>query len=162
MSTKHALLTLAATSALLSGCIARKVVPVGSETAIEKIYVLHNKKVHMEEFIHELVSQLEQLGFQTGVYSGDRPADAKHYLIYTANWNWDVAMYLTYFRATLYENEQVLGEVEYDARKGGANMGKFGRAAEKIRPLLRDLLKNVRRGTTVSVNSRSLVSPSSG
>ena len=38
-----------------------------------------------------------------------------------------------------------IGEVEYDARKGGANMGKFGRTAEKIRPLLDELLKDVKR-----------------
>ena len=56
-----------------------------------------------------------------------------------------MAMYLTYFRATLYENGRVLGEVEYDAKMGGGNMKKFGKTAEKIRPLLTELLGKVER-----------------
>lgn len=43
------------------------------------------------------------------------------------------------------ENGKVLGRAEYDSRRGGANMGKFGKTAEKIRPLLMDLLSNVER-----------------
>ena len=45
-------------------------------------------------------------------------------------------MYLTYFKATLYENGSEVGHVEYDAQKGSANMNKFGSTSEKIRPLL--------------------------
>jgi len=59
--------------------------------------------------------------------------------------NWDMAMYLTYFHATLYEDGRVLGEVEYDAKMGGANFAKFGRTAEKIRPLLSELLQKADR-----------------
>ena len=59
--------------------------------------------------------------------------------------NWDIAMYLTYFHATLYEDGRVLGEVEYDAKMGGANFAKFGRTAEKIRPLLSELLQKADR-----------------
>jgi hypothetical protein len=56
-----------------------------------------------------------------------------------------MAMYLTYFHAKLYEDGRILGEVEYDAKMGGANMGKFGKTAEKIRPLLSELLQGVNR-----------------
>lgn len=132
---------------LLSGCaISRNVVPVDSGTVIEKIYVLENERVHMEGLVDELVSQILDLGFQSQKYSGDRPDDAKHYLTYTANWQWDMAMYLTYFKATLYEDGRVLGEVEYDAKMGGANMNKFGKTGEKIKPLLLELLSKAQRG----------------
>lgn len=43
------------------------------------------------------------------------------------------------------ENGKVLGRAEYDSRRGGANMGKFGKTAKKIRLLLMDLLTNVNR-----------------
>lgn len=56
-----------------------------------------------------------------------------------------MAMYLTYFQGTLMENGKVLGRVEYDSRRGGTNMGKFGKTAEKVRPLLIDLFSNVNR-----------------
>ena len=131
---------------LLTGCaISKHVTPVDSTVEIEKIYVLNNEKVHMKELVNEIVEQVKELGFESESYSGDRPVGAKHYISYTANWNWDMAMYLTYFRATLYEDGRVLGEVEYDAKMGGANMGKFGRTAEKIRPLLTELLGKVKR-----------------
>lgn len=136
---------------VLSGCaISRNVVPVDSGTSIEKIYVLNNEKVHMAELVDEIVSQIASMGFESEKYSGDRPEGAKHYLTYTANWQWDMAMHLTYFRATLYEEGKVLGEVEYDAKMGGANMKKFGKTAEKIRPLLTELLGKVNKEPSTS------------
>lgn len=131
---------------LFSGCaISRHVTPVDSTITIGKIYVQNNEDVHMKELGTEIVTQVTQLGFESELYSGDRPAEARHYITYTGNWNWDMAMYLTYFRGTLYEDGRVLGEVEYDAKMGGANMGKFGKTAEKIRPLLTELLGKVKR-----------------
>lgn len=131
---------------LISGCaISTNVSPVDSRKSIQKIYVLDNQRVHMKGLVSEIVKQIEELGFDSESYSGNRPVTAKHYLTYTGNWQWDIAMYLTYFRATLYEEGRVLGEVEYDARNGGGNLGKFGTTAEKIRPLLNELLAKVKR-----------------
>lgn len=135
----------------LSGCaISQDVVSVDSGTTIEKIYVLENEKVHMEGLIVELLKQIEELGFKSEAYKGDRPEGIKHYLTYTANWNWDGAMFLTLFRATLYEDGRILGAVEYNSKMGRFNLNKFGRTAEKIRPLLEELLSNVERVSTVS------------
>lgn len=54
------------------------------------------------------------------------------------------------------ENGKVLGRAEYDSRRGGSNVGKFGKTAEKIRPLLMDILSNVERSkwTTLNLGSR--------
>ena len=142
------LLNLSLILAVLSLCgcaISKNVVPVDSGTTIKKIYVLKNDKVHMEGLLDEIVKQIEEMGFESQAYSGDRPIDAKHYLTFTANWTWDMAMYLVYFRATLYEEGKVLGEVEYDAKMGGMNFSKFGKTADKIRPLLEELLGKVNR-----------------
>lgn len=137
---------LALALALSSGCaISRNVQAVQRGTAIKTIYVAHNDRVLMKDCTNEIVTQITGLGFEGKRYDGDRPTDAKHYITYTANWTWDMAMYLTYFRATLYEEGRVLGEAEYDAKMGGANFSKFGKTSEKLRPLLMDLLKNVER-----------------
>lgn len=56
-----------------------------------------------------------------------------------------MAMYLTYFRGSIYEDGRLLGEAEYDAKMGGANMNKFGRTAEKLRPLLEEMLRSADR-----------------
>lgn len=129
-----------------SGCaISKNVQPVQRGTAIQTIYVAHNDRVLMKDCTDEIVKQINGLGFVGKRYDGERPAGSKHYITYTANWNWDMAMYLTYFRATLYEEGRVLGEAEYDAKMGGANMMKFGRTAEKLRPLLMELLSSAER-----------------
>ena len=108
------ILPLLALISLLSGCaISQNVTPVDSTTSISKIFVLENEKVHMDGLIDELVGQISDMGFESEKYQGDRPESATNYLTYTANWQWDLAMYLTYFKATLYEDEKVLGEVEY-------------------------------------------------
>ena len=136
---------------ILSGCaISRHVVPVDSNVIISKVYVLENDKVHMELMDDEIVKQIREIGFDSELYSGDRPEEAKHYLTFTANWTWDMAMYLTYFRATLYEEGKVLGEVEYDSKMGGANLKKFGKTENKIRPLLEELFSKVKRGKDTS------------
>lgn len=135
---------------LCSGCaINHKVDSVDAGTTINKIYIQENEAVLMKELINELVGQIEEIGFSSESYKGTKPVDATHHMTYTANWQWDMAMYLTYFRATLYEGSLMLGEVEYDATAGGMNLGKFGKTAEKIRPLLEQLLADVNRPQTI-------------
>jgi len=138
-----------------SGCaISKSVHAVERGNAIQTIYVAHNPRTLMNGFEPELVTQLKGLGFDAKVYENERPKEARHYLTYTANWTWDMAMYLNYLRATLYDEGRVLGEIEYDAKLGGANMGKFGKTEGKIRPLLMELLANAERapkGATATV-----------
>lgn len=125
--------------------IVKNVTPVQTGKTIDKIYVERNKNVKMDGLHPEVLEQLKSLGFQTATYEGAPPPEAVYTFVYTANWNWDLAMYLTYFQGTLMENGKVLGRAEYDSRRGSGNMAKFGKTAEKIRPLLMDLLSNVDR-----------------
>jgi len=45
-------------------------------------------------------------------------------------------MYLTYLHIEIREDGNVIASADYDARRGGGNMGKFGHTADKMRPLL--------------------------
>lgn len=149
--------TLVCSVVLLTGCtIARKVESAPAGTRISTIHVQKNTKVLMDGFHPELIAQLEGLGFQVESFEGPRPPEAVHMLTYTANWRWDMAMYLTYFQAMLLENNRILGKVEYDANMGGGRPDKFGRTSEKIRPLLIELLQNVE---TVQPTATSLGAP---
>jgi hypothetical protein len=138
----------------LSGCtIAKQVRAVPPGTQITKIYVEDNPSLHMEGLVPEVVAQIKKLGIDAESYTGIKPATAKHHMTITANWRWDMAMYLFYFEATLFEDHRLLGTAEYDARMGGANMGKFGSTADKIRPLLVQLLDPVPRPTATAMGS---------
>ena len=57
----------------------------------------------MNGFHPELTKQIQELGFEVESYDGRPPEAARYYMTYTANWQWDMAMYLTYFEATLFE-----------------------------------------------------------
>ena len=135
-----------------SGCtITRTINPVSPGTAIQTIYVQRNPKVLMEGFHPELTKQIQELGFEVESYDGSTPQAAHYYMTYTANWQWDLAMYLTYFEATLFEDGKSIGKVEYDATRGSGRMDKFGHTADKIRPLLVELFKSVDRKQPVTV-----------
>ena len=45
-------------------------------------------------------------------------------------------VYLAHFTCNLYQDSKQIGLAEYDARKGGANMGKFGPPETKIKPVI--------------------------
>lgn len=60
---------------------------------------------------------------------------------YTANWAWDLALYMVYAEIKVYQNEKLAGEAIYDARRGGGNMNKFIDADEKIKELVDQLIE---------------------
>ncbi len=128
----------------LTGCAVKtSVVSVPAGTRIGTLYVENNPKVLMNGLLPEILAQIRAQGFAAIAYEGERPKGAVDYLTFTANWRWHWAMYLSYFHATLYHDGRILGTADYDARRVGPNPDKYGHTAEKIRPLLRELLKPV-------------------
>jgi len=127
---------------LLNACaINKNVVALEKPLQVKHICVKNNPQVLMEEgFLPELESQLHSHGIETLVFDGMIPQGCKYTLEYTANWAWDMAMYLTYMHLDLREAGNVIASAEYDARRGGGNMNKFGHTSEKMRPLLDEML----------------------
>ena len=58
---------------------------------------------------------------------------------YTANWRWDLAMYMAYAEIKVFNNGQPAGEAVYDSLNGGANMSKFIKGEDKIVELVSQL-----------------------
>ncbi|MEN3295887.1 MAG: hypothetical protein V7642_5140 [Burkholderiales bacterium] len=58
---------------------------------------------------------------------------------YKATWRWDLALYMVQAEIKVYDNGKPVGEVGYDASRGGANMSKFIDADKKIPELVNDL-----------------------
>lgn len=128
-----------AAALLLAGCaITQNVRPV-TATRVEMLCIKNNKDVMMDGFLPELRKQVEAKGIRTQVYDAAPPADCRHRLEYTANWRWDLAMYLVYANLRVTEGDVTVGEATYDARAGGGNMSKFGNTADKMRPLIDQL-----------------------
>lgn len=141
----HQWFALVLVALLLGGCsITEEVEPVPVDASIDKVYVEHNPDVHMDEMNDTLVSLIESVGIDSELYRGDLPEEADHYLTYTATWRWDLAVYLSYFDATLHSlDEGRIGTMKYDARWGQYRMDKFGPTRDKVEPLIRDMLRPV-------------------
>lgn len=134
--------TLAASiacAALLAACsISQNVRPVAT-SEVHLVCVKHNPDTFMKDFETEMQSQLKAKGMQARLYTGDAPAECRYRLEYTANWHWDMAMYLVFAQIRVFDRDMQIGEADYDARGGGFNMAKFGHTSDKLKALLDQL-----------------------
>jgi hypothetical protein len=133
----------------MTGCSIRQTVDPIKPTQVSRVCVLDNKDIFMDGFQPEVQQQIEAKNIPTKVYTGERPADCSHYLEYTANWQWDMAMYLTYAEFRVYDSRGIAGTAKYDARQGGGRLDKFGHTADKIRPLIDQLFGSVSVGPSL-------------
>lgn len=142
MRTKTMAGLLPALSVLFAaGCsISQNVRPVNAPD-IATICIKHNAETFMSDFEGELKAQVDAKGIKARVYVGDVPAECRYRLEYTANWHWDLAMYLVYADLRVYDRDLLIGEANYDSRGGGFNLGKFGHTSEKLKPLVEQLFK---------------------
>lgn len=127
----------------LTQCISTQITPVtGGLNSRQKVYIVRNEADFMEEFLPTLERQVKELGYSTEVV-GQAPTGNVCYLTYQANWRWDMAMYLSYFRATLHEGTKIIATGEYDARFAGLALTKFGHTETKMRPVVQGLFGKV-------------------
>ena len=135
--TKFALLALSG-AAILSACSIRQSVEPATLGAGESICVINNEDVgkNVEAVI---VDDLRDKGYIVRVVSDFNDPSCTNKLTYVANWNWDVAVYMNNLEIEVFEGAVRTGEANYNSEKGGANMGKFINAEDKIRELLAEL-----------------------
>lgn len=125
--------------ALLSACAINKKIEPVTQTGIESVCIKQNPAVAMDAFEPLLQRLIEEQGIKTSVYTGQKPANCRIGVEYTARWRWDLAMYLFYAQIRVFDQSGQIGLAEYDAMMGGANLGKFGTTEEKIAPLVKQL-----------------------
>ncbi len=124
----------------ISGCmtIDQKVRPV-SQISNDNVCIVENPKVQ-PGFLDQFKKTLGTNGYKYKILpenSGFK--DCNIITIYTANWAWDLALYMAYAKITVYRAGQPLGNAVYDARKAGLNSDKFVRGHEKVDELVSEL-----------------------
>jgi len=124
---------------LLQGCsINQKVTPVAGK-GIAELTVIENPAVK-NTFLDALKKAVEEQGVavQVGPAAAD-PEDYPYAMTYTANWTWDMALYLVYTEINVFEKGEEIGKAVYDSRRGGARMDKFINAENKVKELVGEL-----------------------
>ena len=115
--------------------IAQDIQPVTVD--VREIAVIDNPQVLRDDFGAALESELRGLGIQVNRLPQDAtPKDSEFVLTYTANWSWDLAMYLCYAELRVFQKGQPIASAVYDSRFGSANMNKFVKAGTKLRELV--------------------------
>lgn len=141
------------------GCSITQSIEPLDDVDVGLVCILDNPDIHMAGFQPEMRELIEQRGIHTDVYAGSRPARCSHFLEYTANWQWDLAMYLSYADLRVYDaGGGLAGQATYDARSGGGRMDKFGPTREKLAPLVDELFAEV--NAVEPVRDRELTDPS--
>jgi len=133
------LVPLAVLCVLFTGCAINQTVKPVERFADKKVCIIDNPAVR-EGFLASYRQALEAKGY----VAQQMPATASIVecpitSTYTANWRWDLAMYMTYADIKVYNGGKPIGEAIYDAKHAGLNTGKFINADNKIRELVDQL-----------------------
>ncbi len=139
------LILVGAVVMLLGGCaITQNVSPVEPFDGKE-ICVIENPAVIQAAFLPTYQQKLEGKGYSVRVLPADaKVTDCPVTSTYTANWRWDLALYMAFADLRIFTNGKQAGQATYDSLSGGANLNKFIRADEKIGELVDQLFAKVK------------------
>jgi hypothetical protein len=123
----------------LSGCAIRQNVKPIESFAERQICIIESPAVK-NGFLESYRKVLVQKGYEVRVLPPSASLnECPITSTYTANWRWDLALYMAYAEIKVYKQAAPSGEAIYDATRGGGNMGKFIAADTKIAELVNKL-----------------------
>lgn len=124
---------------VISGCAIRQsVTPVGQFEG-KQVCIVDNPKVR-QGFLETFKRALVDKGYEVRVLEFSSPlTTCPVTATYTANWQWDVAVYMAYAAIRVYNNGKTAGEAIYDSQAGGLSLSKFINAEEKVKELVKQL-----------------------
>ena len=124
------------------GCAIRQRVDPVPRLDSREICIVNNPHVR-EDFLETYQRALTAKGFQTRILDKSAaPSDCPLTSTYTANWKWDLALYMAFADITIYADGRVVGHAVYDSLGGSGNLGKFINAEAKIKELVDQLFVN--------------------
>lgn len=132
---------MAAILAMSAGCSISQTVEPAQISQDSELCIIENSKVR-EGFLDEFKSTLTSRGIKHRTISARSiPTECNWTATYTANWRWDLALYMAYAEIKIFHDGKLDGEAIYDSTKGGANMSKFIDAETKIQELVNELMQ---------------------
>jgi hypothetical protein len=126
---------------LFSACSIKQTVDSADINREASVCVVENTKVR-EGFLLALEESLVLKNIKYVVVEpNDRDAQCDAKITYTANWTWDLAIYMTYAEINLYSDGKLAGKATYDSRMGGGRLDKFISADDKVKELMNELIR---------------------
>jgi hypothetical protein len=134
------ILSIALLPLAVMGCsIQQTVSPIGRFEG-RQVCIVENPAVSQDGFLKTYRRVLMEKGYEVKLLPPASTLTACPITsTYTANWRWDLALYMAYADIRVYKDGQSSGQAVYDSRSGGANMGKFIKGETKIEELVNQL-----------------------
>jgi hypothetical protein len=123
----------------LSGCAIHQTVKPLDRFESRSVCIVENADVR-PGFLEAYKGALAERGYKVKtLVPGSSLIECPITSTYTANWHWDLAMYMSFADITVYNNGKPAGKATYDSTHGGGNMSKFIDAKKKITELVNQL-----------------------
>lgn len=133
---------------LLSGCASvGDIRSIGIDDSVDHICIQINPKVIVTDFDKILSNILvEDHGYDTEFYLGDRPSSCRYVIAYTAGRRWAlVDIPMIYAKLWMYDGKSLLGTGVYGSRRRALPMGERWKSVrEKLSPVVSSLLEGNR------------------
>lgn len=123
----------------LAGCAIQQTVRPVEAIADRQICVIDNPAVRAS-FVEAYKRSLTSKGYEVRQVPASTPiTGCGATSTYSANWRWDLALYMAYAEIRVFSDGKQVGEAKYDSMGGSANMNKFIDADRKIQELVDQL-----------------------
>jgi hypothetical protein len=141
---------------VINGCSIRQTVkPVELSGQPMEICIIKNEKVR-PAFLDAYSDVLKAKSVRVRTFSESASLnECTMTSTYTANWGWDLAMYLKYAEIKVYRGVALVGIAVYDATWGGGRPDKFINAENKIHELVDALFSTGKARTSTTIPSAS-------
>lgn len=147
---------------LMTGCSITQTVNPVPPLDTNSICIINNDNAR-ETFRDAYKRALENKNYQVKLLPSSAViSDCSVSSTYTANWRWDLAMYMAYAEINVFKNGQKAGDAVYSSLSGSANMGKFIKAEPKINELVDLLFPGNYNGPAATEKPQNLVQQKAG
>ncbi len=126
------LTTAGVATLLLSGCAIKQEIRAVGTLESPQVCIVSNPAVR-QTFSEALARSLKGRGYEPRMLEANSSSTScPVVLTYSANWRWDLALYMAYAEIRVFKAGQESGSAIYDSTRGGGNMGKFIDAEKKV------------------------------
>lgn len=145
LSAAFALLAIAAACSAV-----RQAVPIIKDVnplpamALSEICVQTNHDVTRQRFDEDLTTLFRELGLSSRSKEGAFRGECRVWASYDAAYAGRVPPYLSRATIEVYDEDQRIGYIRYDASQGHGRLDRHGTTVSKLRPLVAELLARVR------------------
>ena len=161
MKKQLCILSLIILGFIFSGCTSKviNVEPLDTKVHhIDEICIERNQKVIVTEFLPFVIKEFKKYNIKSKVYNAEVPDLCIYNLQYSANQQWDMAIYFRFASLQIYKENNLIASALYETQNG-LDLSKFNSMETKLTPVIDELLKGHTTLTKEEIIARNIKEP---